>query len=177
MAPNLKSSSTCEPMLTLFWLTLRCLITCDHVSNTGPRPQTPTMVSRKDLASNSSNVNLTCLIDYALACPQRLFWNLNNNSEPLPESGEKYKIQVKDTQSKCKKEFILSVFNVTEHDEGTYSCHWRCENRDLNAAIDLKVSDEAETGESFNINIQYKWVFSILFYHQNDSHMFHFFPT
>ena len=112
MAPNLKSSSTCEPMLTLFLLTLRCLITCDHVFNTGPRPQTPTMVSRKDPASNSSKVNLACMYDYAWACPQRLLWNLNNNSEPLPESGEKYKIQVKDTQSKCKKEFILSIFNA-----------------------------------------------------------------
>lgn len=111
-----------------------------------PRPQSPTMVATKDPASKSSNVNLACLIDYGWACPQRLFWNLNNNSEPLPESGEKYKIQVKDTQSKCNKEFILSIFNVTEHDEGTYSCHWRCRNSDLKAAIDLKVSDEPETG-------------------------------
>ena len=143
-------------MQTMFWLTLRCLITSDHDFNTGRRPQSPTMVSRKDPASNSSNVNLACLIDYGWPCPQRLFWNLNNNSEHLPESGEKYKIQVKDTQSKCKREFILSIFNVTEHDEGTYSCHWRCENSDLHAAIDLKVSDEAETDESFNINIQCK---------------------
>ena len=110
------------------------------------------MVSRKDHGSKSSNVNLACLIDYGWTCPQRLFWNLNNNSEPLPESGEKYKIQVKDTQSKCKKEFILSIFNLTEHDEGTYSCHWRCNNSDLKAAIDLKVSDAPETGKTFNIN-------------------------
>ena len=87
----------------LNFVALRCLITTDHVFNTGPRPQSPPMVSRKDPASNSSNVNLACLIDYGWACPQRLFWNLSNNSEPLPKSGEKYEIQVKDTQSKCKK--------------------------------------------------------------------------
>ena len=127
------------------------MITSDHVVNTGPRPQSPTVISGKDPASISSNVSLACLIDYGWTCPQRLFWNLNNHSEPLPESGEKYKIQVKDTQSKCKKEFILSIFNVTEHDEGTYSCHWRCENSALKAAIDLKVSDEPETGNNINI--------------------------
>lgn len=164
VVPNLISISTCKPIQT-FRVALTCLITNDYVFNTGPRPESPTEVFRNDPASKLSNVNLACLIDYDWTCQQSLFWNLNNNSEPLPQGGEKYKIQVKNTQSKCKKEFILSIFNVTEHDEGTYSCHCRCRNTDLKAAIDLKVSDEPETSKSFHINIQCKLVFLILFYH------------
>ena len=164
VVPNLISISTCKPIQT-FRVALTCLITNDYVFNTGPRPESPTVVFRNDPASKLSNVNLACLIDYDWTCQESLFWNLNNNSEPLPRSGEKYKIQVKNTQSKCKKEFILSIFNVTEHDEGTYRCHWQCKDGDLEAAIDLKVSDEPETGKSFHINIQCKLVFLILFYH------------
>jgi len=111
-----------------------------------PRPGSPTVVSGKESESKSSNVSLACLIDYGWACPQRLFWTLNNTAH-LSERAEKYEIQVKDTQSKCKKEFILSIFNVTEHDEGTYSCHWQCKySGSMEAAIDLKITDEPQIG-------------------------------
>ena len=131
-------------------MSLTYLIITDHVFNTGPLPESPTIVSGKDPVRTSSNVSLTCLMDYGWFCPERFFWNLNNNRVPLPESSEKYKIEVKDTHSKCKKEFILSIFNVTDNDEGTYSCHWPCKYPDhLKAAIDLKISDKPQTGKSF----------------------------
>lgn len=143
-------------MQTLFRVSLTCLIITDHAFNTGPRPGSPTVVSGKESESKSSNVSLACLIDYGWACPQRLFWTLNNTAH-LSERAEKYEIQVKDTQSKCKKEFILSIFNVTEHDEGTYSCQWQCKySGSMEAAIDLKITDEPQIGKSFKINNQCK---------------------
>lgn len=129
-------------MQTLFRESLTRSIITDHIYNTGPLPESPTIVSPEVPVSKSSNVNLTCLVDYGWTCPQRLFWYLNNNSAPLPESGGKYEVEVKDTHGKCKKKFILSIFNVTENDEGTYNCHSHCKYRDpMKAAIDLKVSD------------------------------------
>lgn len=87
-----------------------------------------------------SNVSLSCWIGVDDYCPDFLFWHLNNNSAPLNESDEKYKVEVKDTRSYCKKESVLSIFNVTKSDEGTYSCRWVCEYEDtMEAAIDLKV--------------------------------------
>ena len=59
-------------------------------------------------------------------------------------------MELKDTNSKCQKEYILSIFNVTEFDEGTYSCYWLCEYETLTrAAIDLKVVDDMQTGRNF----------------------------
>ena len=95
-------------------------------------------------------MRLTCLIDYGGACPQRFFWDVSNNQAPLQENDEKYETEIKDTHSKCKKELILSILNVTKHDEGIYSCHWHCKYRDpMKATFDLKVSDEPHTGKSF----------------------------
>ena len=80
--------------------------------------------------------------------PLRKLWYFNdNNLELLPESDEKYSVELKDTHTKCQKEFILSIFDVTESDEGTYSCHWLCEYENTTkAAIDLKV---VQTGKGF----------------------------
>ena len=64
------------------------------------------------------------------------------------KEGEKYEIVEKKTRSKCKIEFILSIFNVTENDGGTYSCHWLCEDKiNTKAAVDLKVFDDLPTGK------------------------------
>ena len=101
-------------------------------------------------SNKSSNAILSCLIDYDDYCPEELLWKFNYKSEPFPESGKKYNVEIKDTKTKCQKEFILSIFDVTESDEGTYSCHWLCEDETTtNAAIDLKIVDaELQTGKN-----------------------------
>ena len=98
----------------------------------------------------SSNVSLSCWIDWDDYCPTELLWKFNDRPEPLPECGKKYNVELKDTNTKCHKEFILSIFDVTESDEGTYSCHWLCEYENpTKAAIDLKVDDDLQTGRNF----------------------------
>ena len=115
----------------------------------GPLPNGLTVDSLEVLAAKSSNVNLSCWID---SNPVWSFcsgkWYLNENQVPLKRD-EKYEIVEKKTRSKCKVEFILSIFNVTENDGGTYSCRWLCEYENATkAAIDLKVFDELPTGKS-----------------------------
>ena len=120
--------------------------------NIGPSPKSPTIASLEIIASKSSNVNLTCWIEYGHYCPDDLSWHLNDNGEPISENGPKFKVEEKDSRSKCKKEFILSIFNVTESDEGTYSCHWHCEyGNTTKAAIDLKVLNPQPTGRKLSI--------------------------
>ena len=43
------------------------------------------------------------------------------------KSGEKYEIQERKTKTKCRTDFIITIFNVTEADEGEYKCTWFCE--------------------------------------------------
>ena len=118
--------------------------------NTGPSAKGPTDNSSEIFAGKSSNVSLSCWIDYDDYCPDEFVWCLNDNPKPLPESGEKYNVDLKDTHTKCQKEFILSIFDFTESDEGTYSCHWLCEDENiLKAAIDLKVISLPPTGMNF----------------------------
>ena len=102
-------------------------------------------------APKSSNVSLSCWVDYDNNCPDDdgLLWKFNDKS--LPASGKKYNVERKDTKTKCEKEFILSIFDVMESDEGTYSCHWLCEYESTSkAAIDLKVDDDLQiAGRNF----------------------------
>ena len=81
-------------------------------------------------------------------CPENLHWYFNNNSNSLPVGGEKYKEEVQETNSSCKRVFVLSIFNVTKNDEGKYRCLWRCEDeKDKEAAIHLKVSVQPPTSK------------------------------
>jgi len=108
-----------------------------------PTPKGPTIVSAPEvLARTFSTVNLTCLSDVDGACPQ-LIWH--NETAPL-ENNAKYQIKKKKMRSKCKLQSILSIFNVTEDDEGNYSCTWNCKNRV--AGIYLKVFVQSQTGKS-----------------------------
>ena len=103
--------------------------------NIGPEPIGPTISEREVSAGIFSNVNLTCLIDWDpdnAHCPEYQKW--------LPSNGTKYHQSLEDTGSKCKKKLVLSIFNVTKNDEGTYSCYFYCEYRNTTrAAINLRV--------------------------------------
>lgn len=108
------------------------------------------------LAGKFSNINLTCLVDSdESGCPDYLHWYLNDNNQFLAKS-EKYDVVTKKTRSKCKKEFILSIFNVTKNDEGNYSCHWECEyEKTKTATIDLKVFVEPLTGKNLYVSVMH----------------------
>ena len=74
------------------------------------------------------NVSLKCKVGVRPSdCwDDSLRWYFNNSSVKL-ESGEKYEIQERKTNTRCKTDFILTIVNVTEADEGGYKCEWLCE--------------------------------------------------
>ena len=96
------------------------------VLNTGPSDDSPVPESRETHAAAFTHSILKCLVDseldYGEECDLR--WYLNNKSLP---SVEKYKTELKKDHSRCKYAFILTILNVTDNDEGTYSCHMFCE--------------------------------------------------
>lgn len=118
----------------------------------GPHAQDPIVEHLEVLARKSFNTTLICLVyESEEGCPDDLRWYANGR--PLRNSG-KYEILEKKTQSKCKREFRLTIFNVTKNDEGNYSCHWICEYfEDKIATIKLKVSVESITGKSFHVSL------------------------
>ena len=75
-----------------------------------------------------NNVSLKCLveIDPDDCTDMKFQWFFNNSSTPLT-SGEKYDIQNRPTNTRCKKDFILTIANVTDDDEGKYKCQWICD--------------------------------------------------
>ena len=98
-----------------------------------------------------SNVSLKCL---AFVRPgdcwdNSLRWYFNDNSGEL-ESGEKYDIQERKTNTTCKTDLILTIVNVTEADEGKYKCQWLCEEDypsfSRSSIIQLKVFPPSEEG-------------------------------
>ena len=91
--------------------------------NTGPLAKGLVNHSLEIRTPKSSNVSLSCWIDWDNYCPQELLWKFNDKPEPLPESGNKYNAELKNTNTKYQREFVLSIFDVTQKDEGTYSCH------------------------------------------------------
>ncbi|XP_073237949.1 uncharacterized protein [Porites lutea] len=92
-------------------------------------PKAPQISSPAVSVTAYSNVSLKCLVSVRPSdCwDNSLQWYFNSSSVKL-KSGEKYDIQERTTNTKCKKDFILTIVNVTEADEGKYKCQWLCEN-------------------------------------------------
>ena len=56
------------------------------------------------------------------------------------KSGEKYDMQERKTNTKCKKDFILTIVNATDADKGEYNCSYVCNFADSRSStIQLKV--------------------------------------
>ena len=76
-----------------------------------------------------------------------LQWYFNNSSGEL-KSGEKYHIQERRTNTRCIIDFILTIVNVTEADEGKYECQWLCDKNfpsfSKSSIIQLKVYPSEE---------------------------------
>ena len=86
-----------------------------------------------------NNVSLKCLVEERPnGCfDNELQWLFFNR--PL-KSGEKYEIQERKTKTKCKTDFMITIFSVTYADEGKYSCKWLCDKEySTSSTIQLKV--------------------------------------
>ena len=97
-------------------------------SNIGWRPGAPQISSPIALVTAFTNVSLRCLVEVrpSFCYDNELKWSFSNISTSL-KSGEKYEIHERKTKTKCKRDFIITIFNVTEADEGKYKCTWFCE--------------------------------------------------
>ena len=120
-------------------------------SNTGLEPKAPQISSREFWKTAYLNVSLKCKVGVRPSfCPDNsLQWYFNNNSGKL-ESGEKYDIQERKTNTRCKTDFILTIVNITGADEGKYKCQWLCEEDYpsffKSSIIQLKVFPPSEEG-------------------------------
>ena len=87
-------------------------------SNTGLWPKAPQITSLEVSVTAGFNVSLKCLafVRPSDCWDNSLQWYFNNSSVKL-KSGEKYDIQERNTNTKCKTDFILTIVNVTEADE------------------------------------------------------------
>ena len=101
-------------------------------SNIGFVPRAPQISSPIVLVTAFTNVSLRCLVAVRPSdCyDNELEWYFNNSWTSL-KSGEKYEIQERKTKTKCKTDFIITIFNVTEVDEGKYKCTWFCKKDHL----------------------------------------------
>ena len=120
-------------------------------SITGLFPGAPYISSPHVSVTAYSNVTLQCEVGVRPSdCHDNsLQWYFNNNSVKL-ESGQKYDIQERTTNTRCKKDFILTIDNVTEVDEGGYKCQWLCDkyypSQSKSSTIQLKVYPPSVTG-------------------------------
>ena len=122
------------------------------LSNTGLFPGAPHISSPQVSVTAYFNVSLKCLafVRPSDCWDNSLRWYFNNSSGEL-KSGEKYDIQERKTNTRCKTDFILTIVNVTEADEGKYKCQWLCENDDpissaKSSIIQLKIFPPPEEG-------------------------------
>ena len=111
-------------------------------AGTGPKhpPISPPEVS----VTAYNNVSLKCLVeihpdDWECANSMKLQWFFNNSSTPLT-CGEKYDIQKRRTNSRCKTDFILTIANVTDDDDGKYKCQWICAKDDSSSASFIQLN-------------------------------------
>ena len=104
-------------------------------SNTG-FIQAPQISSPEVSVTAYFNVSLKCLafVRPSDCWDNSLRWYFNNNSGEL-KSGEKYVIQERKTNTKCKKDFILTIVNVTDADEGKYKCQWLCDEYEYEPSL------------------------------------------
>ena len=119
--------------------------------NIGPDPDSPTIQSKVKLATAFSNATLHCLVDIIPDDSPKLTWHLND-TVPL-KSGGKYEIEKKKTYTKCKTDFILTIVNVTDNDEGNYCCHMRDFYENRSATIQLKVYHQPTGKKLLNASI------------------------
>ena len=118
-------------------------------SNTGLLPKAPQRSSSQVSVTAYFNVSLRCLVFVRPSdCwDNSLRWYFNNRSGEL-KSGEKYDIQERKTNTRCKTDFILTIVNVTEADEGKYECQWLCKKDypsfSRSSIIQLKVFPPSE---------------------------------
>ena len=120
-------------------------------SNTGLLPGAPNISSPQVSVTAYSNVSLKCEegVRPSDCYDNSLRWYFNNSSGEL-KSGEKYDIQERKTNTRCKTDFILTIVNVTEADEGKYKCQWLCDeyypDDSRSSIIQLKVFPPPEEG-------------------------------
>ena len=113
-------------------------------SNTGLWPKAPQISSTTVSVTAYFNVSLKCLafVRPSDCWDNSLRWYFNNSSGEL-KSGEKYVIQERKTNTRCNIDFILTIVNVTDADEGGYKCHYLCDKDDpstsKSSTIQLKV--------------------------------------
>ena len=96
-------------------------------SNKGFRRGASQISSSIALVTAFTNVSLRCLVAVqpSFCYDSELQWYFSNISTSL-KPGEKYEIQERKTKTKCRRDFIITIFNVTEADEGKYKCTWFC---------------------------------------------------
>ena len=114
-------------------------------SNVGFLPGAPQISSPKVSVTAFNNVSLKCLVGVRPrdCYDSKLQWRFSNRWMSL-KSGEKYEIQERKTKTKCRTDFMITIFNVTYADEGMYSCDWFCNKDDpwrvfRSSTIQLKV--------------------------------------
>ena len=135
-------SGECQARVnSYFHCTKGVIIIGNVLFNSGSQPNDQKAI-QEVLATTFSTVNLTCLSDVKDKCPTKLIWR--NETAPL-ENGTKYQIEQKQ-MSKCKLQSVLSIFNVTEDDEGNYNCNWNCNNREH--GIHFEVFVHSQKGKS-----------------------------